>query len=82
MSVPESLTLQLLREIRTDLGEVQSVQNIHSKRFDQIDRELDRLAGYITFSIGKSNENRLELDQLIDDVRALQERIKGLETAD
>ena len=82
MSEPENLVLELLREMRARFDQVEANQIEHSKRFDQIDRELDRLAGYITFSIGKSNENRLELDQIIDDVRALEARIRGLETAD
>ncbi len=38
---PDKLVLQLLREIRADIGEVKLTLSKHSKRFDRVDQRLE-----------------------------------------
>lgn len=82
MSDLENQTLEVLKKIQADLSEIKSVQGEHTSRFDAVDEQLEAMAGYVTFSMGKSGENRADIEQISEDLKALTARVKALEDAE
>lgn len=81
MAEPEDLTLKILQELRTRFDGVEATLHQHTGRFDRVDEQLEAMTLYVTHAVGKSGENRADIEKIFEDIKALQERVKALEDA-
>lgn len=81
MAEPEDLTLKILQELRTRFDGVEATLADHTRRFDHLDEQIEAMAGYVTFAMGKSGENRADIEKISDDLKALTARVKAIEDA-
>lgn len=64
---PDNMTLRLLREIRSELGEVRRKQDDLEKlngRFDAMDRRFDEMRGYVVHALGLGSMNDMKAQEL------------------
>ncbi len=79
MAEPEDMTLRLLREMRERFDGVEETLREHTKRFDHLDDQIDAMSGYVTWSMGKSSENRADIENILAEIDKLKARLSALE---
>ncbi|MEM8617091.1 MAG: hypothetical protein AAGF20_09170 [Pseudomonadota bacterium] len=77
----QSLMLEILKTMQGDLSEVKETVAAHTHRFDHIDEQIEAITGYVTYAMGKSGENRADIEKIMSDMKDLQARVAALETA-
>ena len=82
MSEPEDLTLKIPQELRTRFDGIEATLDAHTQRFDHLDEQIEAMAGYVTFAMGKSVENRADIEKMSEELKALNARVKALEDAE
>ncbi|NBC20157.1 MAG: hypothetical protein GVY06_03765 [Alphaproteobacteria bacterium] len=81
MAGPEDQTLEVLQELRTGFDAVKATLAEHTARFDHLDEQIEAMADYVTFAMGKGGENRADIEKISEDLKALTARVKALEEA-
>jgi tetrahydromethanopterin S-methyltransferase subunit G len=78
---PENLVLTLLRDIRSDLGDVKTKLTEHDKRFDSMDKRLDTLTAQVTYSFGMAGMANTHVGVVENRVDSLEDWKKQVERA-
>ncbi|ORE99185.1 hypothetical protein [Aurantimonas sp. 22II-16-19i] len=76
---PDNLVLQLLREIRADIGEVKSTLSKHSERFDRVDQRLEEVHETLYTVAGAAVHANVRHDTVAERLKTLEERVSRLE---
>ncbi|MAU95112.1 MAG: hypothetical protein CMP81_04350 [Fulvimarina sp.] len=76
---PDNLVLQLLREIRADIGEVKLTFSKHSKRFDRVDQRLEEVHETLYTAAGAAVHANVRHDTVAERLKTLEERVSRLE---
>ena len=76
---PDNLVLQLLREIRADIGEVKLTFSKHSKRFDRVDQRLEEVHETLYTVAGAAVHANVRHDTVAERLKTLEERVSRLE---
>jgi tetrahydromethanopterin S-methyltransferase subunit G len=79
MAASDELMLEILKRLQGDLTRANCVLDEHTRRFDHIDEQLEAMAGYVTFAMGKSAENRVDVENLLAEVKTIKARLDALE---
>jgi septal ring factor EnvC (AmiA/AmiB activator) len=79
MAEPEGHTLEFLKRIQAGLADLKRGQAEHTKRFDHLDEQIDAMSGYVTWSMGKSSENRADIENILAEIDELKARLSALE---
>lgn len=79
MAEPEDMTLRLLREMRERFDGVEATLKEHTSRFDHLGEQIEAMSGYVTWSMGKSSENRADIESILAEIDDLKSRLKALE---
>ncbi|MCE7030093.1 hypothetical protein [Jiella avicenniae] len=76
---PDNLVLQLLREIRTDVGDVKATLAKHGERLDHIDQRLEEVHETLYTVAGAAVHANVRHDTVAERLKTLEERVSRLE---
>ncbi|MEX6507522.1 hypothetical protein [Jiella sp. M17.18] len=76
---PDNLVLQLLRDIRADIGEVKYTLAKHSERFDHVDQRLEEVHDTLYTVAGAAVHANVRHDTVAERLKTLEERVSRLE---
>ena len=76
---PDNLVLQLLQEIRADIGEVKLTLSKHSERFDRVDQRLEEVHETLYTVAGAAVHANVRHDTVAERLKTLEERVSRLE---
>ncbi len=82
MAETNELMLSILKDVQANLADVKAAVEHHTTRFDLLDEQIEAMSGYVTYAIGKSSENRVDLETLREDIKSLKARVTALESAE
>ena len=79
MAELEDAVLPILRDIQADVAELKRGQEQLARRVDVLSNGLDKFETYFTYLLGMTERNRLDIQRLDRDMKAMGSRLDQLE---